>query len=197
MREADGTALGVIQDMCMPPREVVRALGPRGFRWAAAVSAERIQTLLCIAEDDAQADNAVTLSADRKDAFDLPVANVRHEYTEADTRRRDALVRTARRVLRRAGGLVGKERLIDSFSHAVGTARMARHARDRRAVSRMPRLGLPQPVRRRRQLHADVGGVNPSLTITANAFRVAAQIRQDFGALTLAPSGPTVGKLPV
>ena len=34
------------------------------------------------------------------------------------------------------------------------------------------------------------GGVNPSLTITANAFRIAAQIRQDFGALTLAPVVP-------
>ena len=27
------------------------------------------------------------------------------------------------------------------------------------------------------------GGVNPSLTITANALRVAAHIRDDFGAL--------------
>ena len=39
--------------------------------------------------------------------------------------------------------------------------------------------------------------MNPSLTITANALRVAAQIRQDFGALTLSHSGATVGKLPV
>ena len=196
VRQADGTALGVIQDMCMPPREVVRALGPRGFRWAAAVSAERIQTLLCIAEDEAQADNAVTLSAERKDAFDLPVANVRHEYTEADTRRRDTLVRTARRVLRRAGGLVGKKRLIDSFSHAVGTARMGATP-ETGALSPECRVwAYPNLFVVDGSFMPTSGGVNPSLTITANAFRVAAQIRKDFGALTLAPSSTTVGKLP-
>jgi choline dehydrogenase-like flavoprotein len=30
------------------------------------------------------------------------------------------------------------------------------------------------------------GGVNPSLTITANAFRVAEHIRRDFGAIAAA-----------
>ena len=176
---------------------MVRALGPRGFRWAAAVSAERIQTLLCIAEDDPQADNAVTLSADRKDAFDLPVANVRHEYTQADTRRRDTLVRTARKILRRAGGVVGKVRLIDSFSHAVGTARMAATP-EAGALSPECRVwAFPNLFVVDGSFMPTSGGVNPSLTITANAFRIAAQIRQDFGALTLAPSGSTVGKLPV
>jgi choline dehydrogenase-like flavoprotein len=197
VREADGTALGVIQDMCMPPREVVRALGPRGFRWAAAVSAERIQTLLCIAEDDAQADNAVTLSADRKDAFDLPVANVHHEYTAADTRRRDTLVRTARRVLRRAGGLIGKARLIDSFSHAVGTVRMGATPETGALSSDCRFWAYPNLFVVDGSFMPTSGGVNPSLTITANAFRVAAHIRRDFGALTFAHSGATVGKLPV
>ena len=55
VRQSDGTALGIIQDMCMPPREVVRVQGPPGFRWAASVSAARMQTLLCIAEDEARA----------------------------------------------------------------------------------------------------------------------------------------------
>ena len=63
---------------------------------------------------------------DRLDAAGLPVAEVIHDYTDADRRRRDTLVALARRVLRRAGGLVGKVRLIDSFSHAVGTARFSR-----------------------------------------------------------------------
>ena len=107
VRAADGTALGVIQDMCMPPAEVVRALGPRGFRWAAAVSAERIQTLLCVAEDDAQAANAVTLSAERKDAFDLPVANVRHEYTSRHAASRHAGPHGAQGPAA-GGGMIGK-----------------------------------------------------------------------------------------
>ncbi len=48
VRAREGTALG-IQDTCRPSREVVRVLGPPGFRRAAAVSADRTQTPLCIA----------------------------------------------------------------------------------------------------------------------------------------------------
>ena len=125
VRASDGTALGIIQDMCMPPREVVRALGPSGFKWAASVSADRIQSLLCIAEDEAQAENRVTSSADRaRPVRPAGRGGATTTYTAGDVRRRDTLVATARKILRRAGGLVGKERLIDSFSHAVGTARL-------------------------------------------------------------------------
>src|SRR4029078_12218314 len=101
VREADGTSLGIIQDMVMPPRDVVRSLGPPGFRWAATLGANNLQTLLCIAEDDPQKENGVSLS-ERKDAFDLPDAAVRHEYTKACVRRRSTLVRAARRRLRKA-----------------------------------------------------------------------------------------------
>jgi choline dehydrogenase-like flavoprotein len=185
VREADGTALGIIQDMCMPPREVVRALGPRGFRWAASLSANNIQTLLCIAEDEPQADNGVTLSA-RTDAFDLPVATVRHEYSAGDVRRRDALVRTARKVLRRAGGLVGKVRLIDSFSHAVGTARFASRPEDGALSPECRFWAFPNLFVVDGSFMPTSGGVNPSLTITANAFRVAAHLRREFGAIAAA-----------
>jgi len=182
VREADGTALGVIQDMVMPPREVVRALGPRGFRWAAGLGADNIQTLLCVAEDEPQRENGVTLS-ERADAFGLPVASVRHEYTEADLRRRDTLVRTARKILRRAGGLVGKVRLIDSFSHAVGTARFAATP-EAGALSPECRVwAFPNLFVVDGSFMPTSGGVNPSLTITANALRVAAHVQANFGAI--------------
>jgi choline dehydrogenase-like flavoprotein len=176
VRESDGTALGVVQDMCMPPREVVRVLGPPGFRWAASVSADRLQTLLCVAEDEPRADNRVELSTERTDAFGLPVAQVIHAYTDADRRRRDTLIALARRILRRGGGLAGKVRLIDSFSHAVGTTRF----------SRSPTEGVLDPDCRfwaspnlyvvDGSFMPTSGGVNPSLTITANALRVAERV---------------------
>ena len=171
-RDSDGTALGIIQDMCMPPREVVRALGPRGFRWAASMSANRIQTLLCIAEDDPRAENRVTLDQGT-DGHGLAVARVEHQYTDADERRRDILVRAARRVLRKAGGLVGKVRLIDSFSHAVGTARFG-NARALAVLDRNCRFwAFPNLYVVDGSFMPTSGGVNPSLTITANALRVA------------------------
>jgi choline dehydrogenase-like flavoprotein len=182
VRETDGTSLGIIQDMVMPPRDVVRALGPPGFRWAAALGANSIQTLLCIAEDEPQKENGVSL-AERNDAFDLPVAAVRHEYTVADVRRRDALVREARRILRRAGGLVGKLRLIDSFSHAVGTARFARTPEEGALSPECRVWAFPNLFVVDGSFMPTSGGVNPSLTITANAFRVAGHVRREFGAI--------------
>jgi choline dehydrogenase-like flavoprotein len=181
VRAADGTALGVIQDMCMPPREVVRALGPRGFRWAASLSASSIQTLLCVAEDEPRAENRVALAPGRLDDAGLAVAEVTHDYTDADRRRRDTLVALARRVLRRAGGLVGKVRLIDSFSHAVGTARFSRSRMEGVLDPDCRFWALPNLYVVDGSFMPTSGGVNPSLTITANALRVAARIAAAFG----------------
>jgi len=166
----------------MPPPDVVRALGPRGFRWAAYLGAAHIQTLLCVAEDEPQADNRLALTAE-VDRWQLPIAAVRHRYTAGDLARRDRLVALARRVLRAAGGVAGKVRLIDSFSHAVGTARFGvdpmasvldRHCRFWAVPNLFVVDGSFMPTS---------GGVNPSLTITANALRVAEHVRASFGAL--------------
>ena len=162
--------------------EVVRALGPSGFQWAAACPPTASRTLLCIAEDEPQNENRVTSSATNG-----PVRPARRgdppRLRGGDVRRRDTLVRAARQILRRAGGLVGKQRLIDSFSHAVGTARFG--ARPKRAalspdcrVWALPNLFVVDG-----SFMPTSGGVNPSLTITANAFRVAAHIKRDFAAI--------------
>jgi len=175
-RATDGTALGVIQDMCMPPREVVRVLGPPGFRWAASLSAARIQTLLCIAEDEPRAENRVELAPDRVDAAGLPVAQVIHAYTDGDRRRRDTLIALARKILRRAGGIAGKVRLIDSFSHAVGTARFSRSRLEGVLDPDCRFWASPNLFVVDGSFMPTSGGVNPSLTITANALRVSARI---------------------
>src|SRR4029079_11312132 len=134
-------------------------------------------------EDEAQQENGVSLS-ERTDGFELPVASVRHEYSAADVRRRDTLVQAARRILRRAGGLVGKVRLIDSFSHAVGTARFARTPEDGALSPECRVWSLPNLFVVDGSFMPTSGGVNPSLTITANAFRVAGHIKRDFAALS-------------
>jgi choline dehydrogenase-like flavoprotein len=195
VRATDGTALGVIQDMCMPPREVVRVLGPRGFRWAAAVSADRLQTLLCVAEDESRAENRVELVAGRTDPFGLPVAQVIHSYTDGDRRRRDTLVALARRILRRAGGLAGKVRLIDSFSHAVGTARFSRSPMEGVLDPDCRFWGSPNLYVVDGSFMPSSGGVNPSLTITANALRVAGRIAARLGAGAGAAATPARGAL--
>ena len=181
-RAEDGTAVGVIQDMCMPPPEVVRALGPKGFRLAAMQAAGFIQTLICIAEDEPQAANRVSLTT-TTDRWGLPVAVVDHHYTEGDRSRRALLIRAARRILRRAGGIGGKVKMIESFSHAVGSVRMSADEASGALDPDCRFRGLPNLFVVDGSFMPTSGGVNPSLTITANALRVAERLRATFGAL--------------
>ena len=98
-------------------------------------------------------------------------------YTDADRRRRDTLVALGAPDPAARGGLAGKVRLIDSFSHAVGTARFSRSPDGRGARPRLPLLGArPICYVVDGSFMPTSGGVNPSLTITANALRVAGRI---------------------
>ncbi|MGY8824391.1 MAG: GMC family oxidoreductase N-terminal domain-containing protein [Candidatus Latescibacterota bacterium] len=172
LRAELGTAVGVIQDIYTPGPEILRHHAPRGGRWVAGLFAPLMQNLLCIAEDEPQANNRVQLGA-RKDVWGAPLAEVVHEYSRADYRRRDYLLKRARRVLRKAGGLASYTYAIDSFSHAVGTLRCAETAeagvldRDCR-VWETDNLFVTDG-----SFMPSSGGVNPSLTIAANALRVA------------------------
>ena len=181
-RSEDGTAVGVIQDMCMPPPDVVRALGPAGFRWAASLSADFIQTLICIAEDEPQAVNRVSLTA-ATDRWGLPVAAVDHRYTPADLHRRALLIRAARRILRRAGGIGGKVRMIHSFSHAVGSVRMGADPASGALDGDCRMWAFPNLFVVDGSFMPTSGGVNPSLTITANALRVAERLKATLASL--------------
>ena len=183
-RALDGRAVGVLQDLCLPPLEVVRSKVWPALAWAAGLGAAHLQTLICIAEDEPCHDNRVTLDA-HTDRNGLPLTSVRHRYTEADHARRDLLLDAAGRVLRRAGGLAGKVSLIDSFSHAVGSVHFG-------SAPRRAPLDVDCRMHGVHNLFVVDGsfmptsaGVNPSLTISANALRVAARIREDFSALRL------------
>lgn len=176
-REQHACAVGVIQDMCMPPADAVKHLAPRGVRTMAYLLSRRIQSLLCIAEDIPQAENRIAL-AEARDDVGLERIEITHNYHPSDIERRDYLVKRARRVLRRAGGKIGQVRLIDSFSHAVGTVRFGH--RDDQAV-----LDTDCRAFATKNLYVvdgsfmpTSGGVNPSLTIAANALRVADRLIQ-------------------
>lgn len=175
LRHELGTATGVIQDISTPTPEVIRHFAPRGLGRPASLFAHLLQNLLCVAEDEPQADNRVVLGAAR-DALGLPVAMVTHRYSRRDLVRRRYLVVRARRILRGAGGWPVWSMPIETFSHALGTVR----------CSDSPATGALDPDCRYWGVDnlyvADAsfmptsGGVNPSLTIAANALRVAEAI---------------------
>ena len=175
LRTQHGRAVGVIQDIYTPAPEVIKHFAPVGTKHIAALAARYMQNLLCIAEDEPLYENAVGLSGET-DVYGLEIARVVHRYTQADCERRDYLVARARQLLRRAGSLGAYCYPIDTFSHAVGTLRMGTAPEDSVLDAHCRFWGIDN-------LYVVDGcfmptscGVNPSLTIAANALRVADDI---------------------
>lgn len=172
-RERDGLAVGVIQDIYTPDADVVRrAAGRLTGAFLATPLVHRLQNLLCVAEDEPDPENRVSL-ADETDAFGMQRIRVEHRYRKADQDRLALLVRRARKILRAAGALATHVWPISSFSHAVGTLRMG-NAGDGAAVDATGRVhGLDNLFVTDGSVFPASGGVNPSLTIAAGALRIA------------------------
>ena len=175
MRSELGTAVGMIQDIYTPAPAVIRDHTPFGLKTLAGLAAGYMQNLLCIAEDDPQEGNRVGL-ADEIDGLGMELVTVEHEYSAADVRRRDYLLEKAGAVLRRAGGLLRYRYMIDSFSHAVGTLRCAATPEEGVLDADCRYWGADNLYVADGSFMPASGGVNPSLTIAANALRVAERI---------------------
>jgi choline dehydrogenase-like flavoprotein len=128
--------------------------------------------LLAMAEDQPQAANRVRVEWDVRDRFGLPRLAVEHQYTKRDREARVALTRPAKQVLRRAGAQFSYVHEVKTFSHALGTVRFGSDACTS-ALDEWCRF------RGAENLHVvdasfmpTSAGVNPSLTIAANALRV-------------------------
>ena len=85
----------------------------------------------------------------------------------------ELLLKRARRVLRKAGGLASYTYPIDSFSHAVGTLRCGTTAEQSVLDADCRYWGAENLYVVDGAFMPSSGGVNPSLTIAANALRVA------------------------
>ena len=167
-RASEGLAVGVIQDICTPDAAVVRrAAGRAGGFFLRPAVVRRLQNLLCVAEDEPNPDNRVTL------APETDGVRVEHRYRKSDERRLALLTRRAKRILRAAGGLATHVWPISSFSHAVGTLRMGERA-DEAPLDPSGRFrGLDNLFVTDGSTFPASGGVNPSLTIAAGALRIA------------------------
>jgi choline dehydrogenase-like flavoprotein len=165
--------LGVLQQMAVPPLSVVAQHLPRWLVPAAGQVLSRSAALLGIAEDEPQQRNGVTIDRNERDAFGLPRLTVHHEYTARDRQAGDALERCARRILREAGALTCFSRTISTFSHALGTVRMGEDPMTAPLDATGRYRGLDNLYVMDGSALPTSGGVNPSLTIAANALRCA------------------------
>lgn len=135
--------------------------------------------LLAIAEDQPQYSNRVELDEKREDRFGLPGARVVHEYSERDERARTALVNRAREILRVAGARFTLRKNITTFSHAVGTVRMGNDPTSSALDEYCQFRGVENLYVVDGSFMPTSAGVNPSLTIAANALRVGRKLVQN------------------
>jgi choline dehydrogenase-like flavoprotein len=185
--------LGCIQQFATPQSEYVLQMAGKwiarhtsGLRTAAAhgIAAtllsgivDHISGMIAIAEDRPNPGNRVKVAGGRRDRFGMPGAVIEHSYHPRDLAARDALVGAAKRILRRAGAMPVTFRYdIETFSHAVGTVRLgpdpARAPLDERGAFR----GVDNLYVADGSALPRSGGVNPSLTIAANALRTGTRV---------------------
>ncbi len=128
--------------------------------------------LQVIAEDQPRAENRVEVDWSRRDRFGLPAPVVVHEYSGRDLAARAALVRRATEVLLEAGARRTFPYDVTTFSHAVGSVRMGSDPATAPLDEECRFRGVENLYVVDGSFMPTSSGVNPSLTIAANALRV-------------------------
>jgi choline dehydrogenase-like flavoprotein len=166
---------GCIQQMT-PPEDLVRAYLPRIVRTPAARVLSYSSGLLVIAEDQPREQNGVHVDWSKTDRYGRPTLHVRHSYSARDQVAAAELIAQSKRVLRETGALFSFVRSIETFSHALGTVRMGTDDHS----SPLDENGLFRGLDNLWVVDGSAlprsAGVNPSLTIAANALRIGAHV---------------------
>ncbi|MCG3118964.1 MAG: hypothetical protein ALAOOOJD_01260 [bacterium] len=164
--------LGSMQQLQTPPVGLVQAHLPKPLGQWLSPAVEHLTGLLVMAEDQPQYDNHVAIDHSRTDRYGLPQLTVTHHYTARDVAACQALIKKARQILRKAGAVFCYVHQIKTFSHAVGTVRMGKDA----TTSPLDEFCRFRGVENLYVVDASFmptsAGLNPSLTIAANALRV-------------------------
>lgn len=172
----DEPQYGALQSIHTPPPGLIAARLPGFTPRSLDPVLARCTGLLAMAEDEPRRENRIEVTRGRGDRWGIPRATITHRYTRRDLAARRHLARAAKAVLRAAGARVTVRLRIHTFSHAVGTLRMGpdpgtspldRWCRFRGIDNLWVTDGSFMP---------RSGAVNPSLTIAANALRVANRI---------------------
>ena len=178
--DADAAApagpLGGIQSLPTPPLGVVQAQVPAPLPWVAGLLLRRGAGLLTIAEDQPRRENGVALDPAGNDGAGLPALRITHNYSARDRAADRALRSRARQVLKAAGALFCYRRPIRTFSHALGTVRMGHDERSAPLDAHCRFRGIENLRVVDGSVFPTSAAVNPSLTIAANALRVAATL---------------------
>jgi choline dehydrogenase-like flavoprotein len=183
--------LGSLQQMATPWAALVNL--PQRLAPPLARMIDHMTGFLAIAEDQPRAVNHVTVEHDRRDRWGTVAVRTHYRNTKRDFAARAALLRQAKRVLREAGAKLHIIWPIRTFSHAVGTLRMGRDPRTSVLDEFGRYRGLDNLIVTDGSIMPTSAGLNPSLTIAANALRSA---RHAAGETALARTQPYAAPAP-
>jgi len=163
--------LGCLQQFGTPEPALVRDYLPFGLGRIVALVVSHTTGFIVMAEDRPRAENRVELTGPGPAVDRLPPARITHHYDARDLAARAVLVRAARRILRKAGALKTYAHPIRTFSHALGTVRMGDDPASAPLDPWCAFRGVDNLYVTDASALPRSGGVNPSLTIAANALR--------------------------
>ena len=162
--------LGCIQQLASPPLALVQSHLPGFLSPFVKPFVRRMTGLLVMAEDQPRPENGVSLG-NSTTGFGLPQLEVRHRYTMRDLAARHQLRGHAKKILRRAGAWLSYTHKIQTFSHAVGTLRMGTSPETSPVDKDCRFRGVENLSVVDGSVMPTSAGLNPSLTISANALR--------------------------
>ncbi len=171
--------LGSMQQLQTPPIALVHNMVPKPFGKILGLGVPHLTGLLVMAEDQPRFQNRVEIDNNKIDKFGLPQLLVTHHYTKRDYAARDALLKKAGEILKQAGAKFCYMHKIKTFSHAVGTVRLGEAPASSALDESCKFRGIDNLYVVDGSFMPTSGGLNPSLTISANALRVAGHILTD------------------
>ena len=186
--------LGGLQQLQTPPVGLIREALPSPLGRLISPAIDHVTGLLAMAEDQPEATNRVTVDWDHRDPFGLPRLTISHHYTRRDEAARAALVKKAKKILRRAGARFVYVHKIKTFSHALGTVRFGADASTSVLDEWCRFRGLENLYVVDSSFMPTSGGVNPSLTISANALRVGEHVARRMLGTARESMRPTAGR---
>ncbi|MFQ5632705.1 MAG: GMC oxidoreductase, partial [bacterium] len=171
---------GMLQALQVPPPEYILSLAPPPIGAIGARTTKFHSYLLCIAEDLPNPENRVSLHPAKRDQYGLPIASVSSKYNRRDLKVRQALYREGARILRKAGAVIRIRKPINTYSHAIGACRFGDSPEKAVLDPYCKFFGVKNLFVIDGSFMPTAGGVNPSLTIAANALRVGDYIVENW-----------------
>ncbi|HEY0038724.1 MAG TPA: GMC family oxidoreductase [Longimicrobium sp.] len=171
-KDAPRGKLGNLQQVMGPPAAMLEVGLPKPLARLGAPVVGHMTGLLSIAEDQPRIENGVRVDPGALDRWGLPRMSVTSLYSPRDLAARAALVRRAKRILRRAGAWGTVTWKVTTFSHVVGTVRMGDDESSAPLDPECRFRGVENLYVTDGSCFPTSAGVNPSLTIAANALRV-------------------------